>query len=523
MHARILDEHDARDVQRPVLRDPGRDRVRHLAVTFPEGSHPEAWLYKVLYDVPSKQDADSRPACRIAVVDTPDDRQRPRGLLLNIGFTFRGLQRLNVPWYVLAVMRQRSPAFASGAALRAAPCCGDVGAGDAAHWVDVFRHDQVHAVISLNADEPAALDAETRRIEDIVESAVASATTPALDSAKVKIHALPDGGKLKGEDGRGRVHFDFVDGESSVRIKAGKARPADASDETSASASASASRPHAIGEFLLGYEQDSGANPWIALPVRQVLPPQMRQFFHNASFGVLRQMEQDVPRFEAFVDKCAGMVPGHLVPEGYTARDYIKAKLCGRWPDGQRATTQPPPTPSEADSDEFDYHADRQGRGCPFGAHMRRENPRGTPIAQRESRPLMRRGMPYGPRYELPVAGQHDSTEAKQAREAERGLLGWFFCSSIEDQFEHVLGQWAQRVPLGSPDRGNAKDPLIGWHEDPDAVFEIPLESGPPLRLTGFTPFVRTRGTAYLFYPGLHAVLGILDNRLWVDPKEIDA
>jgi signal transduction histidine kinase len=34
-----------------------------------------------------------------------------------------------------------------------------------------------------------------------------------------------------------------------------------------------------------------------------------------------------------------------------------------------------------------------------------------------------------------------------------RGLMGQFFCASIEDQYEHLVGQWADRVPLASADR----------------------------------------------------------------------
>ena len=59
-------------------------------------------------------------------------------------------------------------------------------------------------------------------------------------------------------------------------------------------------------------------------------------------------------------------------------------------------------------------------------------------------------------------------------RKAAHGFVGHFFCASIEDQFEHLVGQWGDRVPLGSADRGGARDPLIGAHEHGDGAFEVP-------------------------------------------------
>jgi hypothetical protein len=112
--------------------------------------------------------------------------------------------------------------------------------------------------------------------------------------------------------------------------------------------------------------------------------------------------------------------------------------------------------------------------------------------------------MPYGPAW----APGHDAS-------AERGLLGQFFCASIEDQFEHLLGQWADRVPLGSADLGGARDPFIGAHQPGDGPFLVPLLGQRPLALTGLQAFARTRGTAYLFYPSASTLDGIASNSLW--------
>ena len=60
-------------------------------------------------------------------------------------------------------------------------------------------------------------------------------------------------------------------------------------------------------------------------------------------------------------------------------------------------------------------------------------NPRKDPIVPLSKRPLIRRGMPYGPKFD-------------QEPDAPRGLLGLFFCASLEDQFEHLLIEWGSAI-----------------------------------------------------------------------------
>ena len=127
--------------------------------------------------------------------------------------------------------------------------------------------------------------------------------------------------------------------------------------------------------------------------------------------------------------------------------------------------------------------------------------------------------MPYGPEWKADKAvdGKYPADEIS------RGLIGQFFCASIESQFEHLLGEWADRVPLGSPAEGGARDPLIGAHAPGDGPFEIPRPKEPndprkkpdPLRLTGLLPFTRTVGAAYLFYPSRTTLCGIANEKYW--------
>jgi deferrochelatase/peroxidase EfeB len=219
--------------------------------------------------------------------------------------------------------------------------------------------------------------------------------------------------------------------------------------------------------------------------------PDVVQFFRNGSFAVLRKIEQNEEAFNKYLDKQASAL--------HVTTDYLKAKLCGRWPNGVRvmqchAPREQPSAPKPEDG--FDFQDDPQGFGCPFGAHIRRTNPRGDSIAPPRLRPLFRRGMPYGPKY------------GSETLNKERGLIGLFFCASIEDQFEIVMSEWVEKKPMGPRNLGKAKDPLIGHHDD-EASFHIPQENGPSIKLKFFEPFVTTHGTLYALFPSLSALRDI--------------
>jgi hypothetical protein len=182
------------------------------------------------------------------------------------------------------------------------------------------------------------------------------------------------------------------------------------------------------------------------------------------------------------------------------AEAFIRAKLLGRWDDGRvvqaKDTMDSGPTgPSVAAA--FDFAGDQTGRGCPFGAHIRRMNPRDDPVVPIRRRPILRRGMPYGQAY-LRDDCQNDGQD--------RGLLGLFFCASLEHQFEHLVGQWANDTPMGPNNRGNARDPLIGHNDPARHVYDIPLSDTTALALRWLTPFVTTKGTLYAFFPSLSAI-----------------
>ena len=107
--------------------------------------------------------------------------------------------------------------------------------------------------------------------------------------------------------------------------------------------------------------------------------------------------------------------------------------------------------------------------------------------------------MPYGPAYDprLPYDG------------IERGLLGYFVNSNIENQYEFVLGQWVNDSEFAGAVRldPRSRDPLIGTQDPSESIFVIPqTDGGAPIKVSGFSSFVTTRAAAYCFLPSITAL-----------------
>jgi deferrochelatase/peroxidase EfeB len=235
----------------------------------------------------------------------------------------------------------------------------------------------------------------------------------------------------------------------------------------------------------------------------------------NGAFNAYRVLEQDVAAFEAFLDRGAeqllsGAAAEELLPSGSeetfgpgtsrldAMREVLAAKLAGRWRTGTPLALSPhnaAPDPPVSDT-AFDYSDDLEGLKCPFGAHIRRTNPRSAKIVQRvanHTRRLVRRGIPYGPRFDR---ANPDGIE--------RGLLGNFLCADLSAQFEAVQYDWIN-LGLQDPRITGSNDPLLGGNEEDASWFDLPASQG-PVRLRGFPRFVRTRGGAYTFLPSISAL-----------------
>ena len=234
--------------------------------------------------------------------------------------------------------------------------------------------------------------------------------------------------------------------------------------------------------------------------------PEPRELGLNGSFAVFKMIETDVVGFENFLQANKAKIDPEL----------LAAKMCGRWRNGvplelSPDTDSPPGGIAPERMNDFDYvnadgSGDPRGLRCPVGAHMRRINPRGQPVAgqgrnggSNNSHRLIRRGMPYGPAYD--PSKPHDGVE--------RGLLGYFINSNIENQYEFVLSQWVNDAAFAGAVRLNpkSKDPMIGTQDPTESIFVIPQADGaPPIKITGLTSFTTTKAAAYCFLPSMTAI-----------------
>src|SRR5271170_697595 len=306
----------------------------------------------------------------------------------NIGFTFRGLEKLQLGVPYQRVFEEKAKAFVEGASARAAQYLADSGGSAAQCWDKRFKPDHAHVLLSTHADTQQELEQFTADLTGI----------PGADGLSGWKQPFEGCHLTKNSDVR-TEHFGFRDGISNPVIKGFPPQR---------------DNVHAPGEFLLGYWNDENFNPWLLVnpgprPNPWLLPlnraPQLTEFFRNGSFAAFRQLEQDVRSFNALVEGWATQLGGGQDVDKWS--EYVKAKLVGRWWNGTVVkpgdNDPPPPSPAYPRTSElnhFEFSEDPHARGCPFGAHIRRMNPRKDPVIPSRSRPLIRRGMPYGPKFD---------------------------------------------------------------------------------------------------------------------------
>jgi len=294
----------------------------------------------------------------------------------------------------------------------------------------------------------------------------------------------------------------------------------------------------ALGEFLLGYlneygrytdrplvEADSaGASDLLASEDA----PGMRDIGRNGTYLVMRQLRQDVRGFWQFVHRWVSANPGDA--------EALGAALVGRTrsgdplvPSAEQGIPGIGPDADEVRLNQFTYAQDPMGTRCPFGAHVRRQNPRNTDYPGRPTglaklitmigfgprgfrddlispvrfHRILRRGREFGPE----LTPESALTPAP-ANEPERGLH--FIClnANISRQFEFLQNAWTTNTKFSA--LTGESDPLIG-NREPLPVgpstdnFTIQRE-GLRTHVVGLPQFVTVRGGAYFFLPSLRVL-----------------
>ena len=409
--------------------------------------------------------------------DNPDEAPRRKpDYCLNVGITWPGLIALGIRDRVPTLAFKSFGAFVAGAAERA-KLVGDTGPSAPQNWVGGFGKEGDHVLVTLHAINPEAMTSYSDRLSALFREG----------SAFREIWRTDGMAWIEMKDGKpeftSKVPFGYTDGISMTTIHGGPER------------------------YPLDHQQP--CEPWLFVlqdEAENYFVPEPRELGLNGSFAVFKMITTDVVGFENFLQSNKDKIDPEL----------LAAKICGRWRNGvplalSPETDSPPGGIPLEQLNNYEYvnvdgSGDPKGLRCPVGAHMRRINPRGQPVTgqgepggSNNTHRLIRRGMPYGPNY-----------DPKQPYDGiERGLLGYFINSSIENQYEFVLSQWVNESEFAGAVRlhPKSKDPMIGTQDPAESIFVIPQANGsPPIKVTGFSTFVTTKAAAYCFLPSITAI-----------------
>jgi Dyp-type peroxidase family len=489
------------------------------AITFGDDQARRAWL----------QDLSRPERSPITYGEQPDIEGRTATF---VAFSAQGIAKCldgDDRSLTSATMATFPPAFRLGMGNRAR-VLGDSGTSDLKQWrwADVDRGgdgagpdandkavDALLLVYGSNVGEcRAVVDAHTRTLK--LEKPRLVITQPTAKSARAGTRGAPG----SRQESPMYEHFGFRDGISQPVIS-GSQREA---------ASTNPADVVAAGELILGYVNSSGYRPpAITLPAErdgddfletdspdfparfprfaESRDSDRRDFGRNGTFLAVRQLAQDVDGFDKHLeeqkkrleryDQLSKTIGGPITTE------WIAAKMMGRWRSGVSLIRWPHavgdrPPPGAPDND-FSFGADDpQGLRCPFGAHIRRANPRGSlapddpaqaDIEKRHR--LLRRGRAY-------VEQADGGTE--------KGLLFIGVCADLERQFEFLQQTW-----IGSPffhgltNEPDPFSPATAAPDQQDRVFTIPTPSG-PVTMKGLRSFVTVKGGGYFFMPSRSAM-----------------
>jgi len=473
---------DLGDIQGFILRGYRMPMVRHFLLTV--GVPAEA--RKLLGRLVSGNEADA-PQITTAEDwhvgfepgpgDNPADvpRRKP-DYCLNLGITWPGLLALEIENRVPTLSLKSFGAFVAGAAERA-KLVGDTGESDPQRWIGGFGKGSDHVLVTLHAVSPEAMTSYSYRLSALFAEGGAFREIWRADG--MALMEMKDGEPVP----TFKVHFGYTDGISMTTIRGGPER------------------------YPLDHQQP--CEPWLFVlrdEAENYFVPEPRELGLNGSFAVFKMIETDVVGFE----NCLQSNKDKIDPE------LLAAKICGRWRNGVPLALSPdtdsPPDgipPEQLNNYEYvnaDGSGDPKGLRCPVGAHMRRINPRGQPVTgqgqpggSNNTHRLIRRGLPYGPVYD--PSQPYDGIE--------RGLLGYFINSNIENQYEFVLGHWVNDSEFAGAVRlhPKSKDPMIGTQDPAESIFVIPqADGGQPIKITGFSSFITTKAAAYCFLPSISAI-----------------
>lgn len=432
---------DLCNLQGNILRGYGFAVARYLFLRIEDPLRARQWLQEFSGHVTNAEPWQNKPASTA-----------------NIAFTHAGLRAMQLPEHSLTSF---APEFKEGMARRAA-LLGDTEESSPEHWDGPLGTQDVHVLIMLNALSSAGLDERRRWFDEMLTR---------LGGLRVIYEQA--GGVLPS----GAEHFGYVDGFS---------QPSIANDLQKACPGQGTAQPDGtwkdlqLGEFVLGYPDEEGLLPDA---------PQPDVLGRNGTYLIFRKLHEHVAQFRTFLREQA---------KGYAGgEELLAAKLVGRWRDGTPLVVSPDRMDPSLVKDngrnnDFRYGDDPDGYKCPFGAHIRRANPREDGLGKIANRHrIIRRGVTYGS--ELPPGADEDGQD--------RGVIFIALNSSISRQFEFIQSQWINDGNIFG--LGSDKDPLVGDHH---GKGKMTVPGDPPYFLSPIPRFVTVKGGEYFFMPGINAL-----------------
>jgi deferrochelatase/peroxidase EfeB len=443
-----------------------------------------------------------------APVATAIERNPPPATALQVAFTVEGLRALRVPDVVIGAF---SHEFVSGMTQESrSRRLGDLEANSPSNWA-WGNGDKVPHLLAMFFAKPDHLDA-------FEESSTGAVWNDAFEVTW-----------LYSADLDGIEPFGFVDGISQPKVDWEQQRDM-------LEGQIDYGNVVALGEFLLGYRNEYGkytdrplvdTNAVTADLLNAEDAPEKKDIGRNGTYLVMRDLQQDVRRFWQFLDK---HTRGDLA-----FMERLASAMVGRTRDGDPLVPiQREPIPGIGpDADEvrqnrFTFESDPEGVACPFGAHVRRANPRNTDYPGRPATLLskvvtmlgfgpkgfrddlissvryhriLRRGREYGP-----GLSPQDALAPAPPDDPSRGLH--FIClnGNILRQFEFLQNAWIANTKFDA--MSGESDPLLGnrqpiWGCPVTSDFNIPKGDGLRQRVSGLEQFVTVRGGAYFFLPSL--------------------
>lgn len=368
-------------------------------------------------------------------------------------------------------------------------------------WEEPFKQ-EIHGLILMADDDIPRGEAAARQVEEMVTA-----------SGGTLIHTQA-GKALRNSAGNGLEHFGYIDGRS---------------------------QPLLLMEDIEKESRDEGVSHWDpAFPLQTVLvrdplvalpgpSPDDRSCNPEdpeayGSFFIFRKLEQKVAAFKLREQELAD----HLGLAG-EARELAGALVVGRFEDGTPVTMADEAKGIKNPPNDFNYSADSGASRCPFHAHIRKTNPRGSGGAEPEkpaerAHIMARRGIPY----EDKPRGVHPDKLPESSSKEEflekvfpllpvdgLGLLFMAYNSKLEKQFVFTQKFWANSVnfPRKPTPGPSGIDGVIG-QEPPAAAGPAPL-SGQTYPLVwddpaagakqdfDFKGFVTMKGGEYFFAPSV--------------------